>query len=143
MRKEEAFMVLSSFAEVRMIELEKSRHVLIEQGIILMKVKDGAFFELEDAEKSHRAHLELSDGKPFCILLDTEEGFFNVSPDAKKKIASKEYALYMKASAFIVTSMAARMTGNFFIKFIRPAAPTHLFAKKEEALEWLRKYAAN
>jgi len=136
-------MVLASFAEVRSIELSKSRHTLIEPGIILMLVKEGEFFEEEDAEKSHQAHLELSDGQPFCILLDTMNGFFNVSPEAKKRIASKEYAQHLKASAFVVTSLPARLTGNFFIRFLKPASPTHLFGKQSEALEWLRKFNKN
>ena len=125
------------------IVLSKSVHTLIDCCIIEMEVKDGEFFELEDVEKSHKAHLELSGGKPFCILLDTKEGYFNVSPEAKKKIASPEYAKFMKASAFVVTSLPARLTGNFFIKFMKPPAPTKLFAKKEEAVAWLKGFEKN
>lgn len=122
------------------IRLPKSQHILLEPGIILMLVNEGTTFELADAKKAHKAHLELSEGGLFCVLLDTQGGFFIVSSEAKKKIASAEYARYMKASAFVVTSLAARIAGNFFIKFMKPAAPTRLFASRQKALIWLRKF---
>jgi len=134
-------MVMAGFADAHVIQLEKSTHILLEPGILLMEVKEGVFFELDDAEIAHEAHLKLGSGKPFCILLDTKDGFFNVSPEAKKRIASAEFAQYMLASAFVVTSMPARLAGNFFVRLVKPAAPTRLFSNRSDALRWLKTFA--
>jgi hypothetical protein len=122
--------------------LAKSTHTLLETDpvIIKMEVEEGIFYELQDVEQAHQAHLQLSEGKSFCVLLDTQKGYFNVQIEAFRKIASPEYAKHLKASAFVVTSMPARLAGNFFIRFVKPTSPTKIFSTQGEAMTWLRTF---
>lgn len=126
----------------RTIRNKKSTHTLLEPHIIEMKVNEGEFFEVEDVVHSHEAHMNLSKEDFFCVLLDTSDSFFTVSPEAKKKIGSKEYARHLYASAFVVNSLATRLAGNFFIRFVKPEAPTRLFSDRETALNWLRSFVS-
>jgi hypothetical protein len=42
------------------------------------------------------------------------------------------------ASAFVLNSLATRLTGNFFIRFHKPVNPTRLFNDEKKAFDWLR-----
>jgi hypothetical protein len=128
--------------ERRQIKLDNSTHTLIETNppIIKMEVTEGEFVEVGTIEKVHKINLELSNGKPFCILLDTSAGYFNISPQANELLASPAYALKRIATAIIVKTLATRLMGNFFIRFNKPPTPTRLFKTEEEAMTWLLRY---
>lgn len=92
--------------------------------------------ELEDVVEMREMLVELSRGNKFCVLLDARNRF-NVSSEARALIASKEYSSERIASAFIVTSLANQLVGNFFIKVNKPLTPTKMFSSEESALNWL------
>lgn len=108
----------------------------VGNSIIRLEVVEGAELELEDAVLMHSSMLELSGGKRFCVLFIANTQF-SVSSAARKKIASKEYSSMRYADAFVTSSLANKLTGNFFIKFNKPESPTKIFTKEEEAIEWL------
>lgn len=124
------------------IQLKKSSHTLVETSppIIKMEVNESDFLEVEDVEAVRKVNLEFSQGKPFCILLNTEKGYFNVSPEANKLLTSKEFAEKRMAAAFIVNSLAARLAGNFFIRLSKRSSPTRMFTNEKDALNWLRSF---
>jgi len=124
------------------IQLKKSLHTLIEINppIIKMEVGENEFLEVEDIKAVRKANLELSDGKPFCVLLDTGKGYFNTSPDAFKLLASEEYTEKRMGTAIIAKSLATKIAGNFFIRFNKPPTPTRLFSSEKEAMKWLRTF---
>jgi hypothetical protein len=128
--------------EKKQIKLERSAHTLIETNppIIKIEVGENEFIEVAEVEKIHQANLELSNSRPFCVLLDTSKGHFNVSPAANKLLASAEYGNTRMAAAIIVKTLATKLAGNFFITFNKPSTPTRLFTNEEDALEWLRKF---
>ena len=130
-------------SQKKQIILDKSTHTLIEINppIIKMEVKEGDFIEVADIEKIHETNLSLSNQEPFCVLLDTSQGHFNVSPEANKLLASYAYAKTRMAAAIIVKTLATKLAGNFFIRFNKPPTPTKVFTNEEEALVWLRRYA--
>lgn len=140
MKKEEAYM---EFVRVKnKIQLKKSLHTLIETNppIIKMEVNESDFLEMEDVKAIREVNLEFSEGKPFCVLLNTDKGYFNVSPEANKLLASKEFAEKRMAAAFVVNSLATKLAGNFFIKLSKRSSPTRMFTKEEEAIKWLKSF---
>jgi len=129
--------------EGKQIKLTKSLQTLIETDppIIKMEAAENEFFELEDIKEIHEANLKLSNGKPFCVLLDTSKGHFSVSPKANELLASTEYAKTRRATAMVVNSLATKMAAYFFIRFNKPPTPTRVFTQAEEALKWLKTFA--
>ena len=105
---------------------KKSTHELIEPHIIRMRVRDGEDVEIEDVMQMHEANAKLTGGKPFAVLLDVKN-HFNVSKEARELIASERFAEHLLASAFVVRTLAAKLTGNFYLHFNRPHNPTRLF----------------
>ncbi len=133
---------MESHKTIKKIQLQKSLHTLIETNppIIKMEVTEGVFIEIAEIKEVHKTNLELSGGKPFCVLLDTSNGYFSVSPAGNKLLASPEYAMKRIATAIIVKNLATRLMGNFFILFNKPPSPTSLFTTEEDAMIWLRKF---
>lgn len=130
-------------SERRQIRLAKSLHTLIESDppIIRMEVETMEMLEVADVAPIRNANLALSGGKPFCVLLDTSKGYFNVTPEANRLLASKEYAGTRIATALVVKSLATRLAGNFFMR-LRPGSPTRLFHYESDALAWLKTFAS-
>lgn len=124
------------------IRLKKTVHTLIEEipPIIKMWVNDHEFLEVDDVRAMREVNLSLSEGKPFCVLLDTGEGYFNLVPEAAKLLNSKEYAEKRMAAAFIVKSLASRLAGNFFIRMGGRYHHTRMFSEETEALKWLKTF---
>ena len=125
------------------IQLKKSLHTLVETNppIIKMEVNELSYLEVEDIAAVREVNLEFSEGKPFCVLLNTEKGYFNVSPEANKLLTSEEFSEKRMAAAFIVNSLATKLAGNFFIKLSKRKSPTKMFTNEGEAVKWLKGFA--
>ncbi|MGZ3861952.1 MAG: DUF7793 family protein [Bacteroidia bacterium] len=129
--------------EGKFIQLKKARLTFINSipPIIKMEAEPSEFLEIEDVKLIRAANLELSGNMPFCVLLDTSKGYFNISHDANKLLASKEYSAMRIGTAILAKSVATRLAGNFFITVNKPATPTKLFSTHNEAIAWLRQLA--
>lgn len=86
------------------------------------------------------ANLKLSEGKPFCLIMNVLADYYTYSTDAKELFASNEYCVLIKATAFVVEQLSFRLMAAFYIKFHKPVSPTQIFGSEDEALTWLRKF---
>jgi hypothetical protein len=118
----------------------KFTQTLIEAGIIRLVVTEGSFLDVEDVLVIRKVNLGFSKGSRFCVLLDTSNGYFTASPEAMKMLSSPAYLDSRKATAIVVKSLAAKITGNFFRLLNPPHCPTRLFNSEPEALKWLRQF---
>src|SRR3989344_3360742 len=122
-----------------MAEYSNSKYeiTILEDYIFKLKPFEGVEIDLEDAREMRRVYLKFSEGRPFAILLDATQNF-TPTDEARRLIASKEFTEKRFAAAFVTTTLANKIIGNFFIKFNKPASPTKLFNDEETALHWLR-----
>src|SRR5688572_7854267 len=44
---------------------------------------------------------------------------------------------YALAEAYMTHSLPQKLVGNFYLQFNKPARPTRMFTREEDALEWL------
>lgn len=126
------------------VRLKKTLHVIVQEDPLIIKIESfsGEYVEAEDVEEIRAANLQLSGGKPFCILLDISRGHAPSSPEANKLMASKEFAHNRIAIGIVARSLAAKLLSNFFIRFNKPLTPTRVFTSEEDAVEWLNAQAA-
>ena len=124
----------------KVIQLPKTTHTLVEDGIIKIDGYEGEHIELADAVKMREANLKLSEGKSFCLIMNGLTNYYTYSTEAKELFASKEYCVLRKATAFVVKQLSFRLMAAFYIKFHKPLSPTQIFGSEEEALIWLRKF---
>lgn len=125
-----------------MIKTAKYTLELIEPFIIKATPVENTEFELSDVIVMKKGTTELSGGGKFVVLLDATHNFL-VSSEARIKLSSKEYTKDRIATAFVTTSLANKIIGNFFIKINKPASPTKLFSEEQPALMWLREQLKN
>lgn len=122
------------------IRLNKSLHAVIEDNPLIIRIEStaGEFIEASDANAMREANLELSNGMPYYILLDTSKGFASATPEANKIFAAREFSENRMAIAIIAKSLASKIVSNFFIRFNQPHTPTRVFIDEQEAVEWLK-----
>lgn len=112
----------------------------LDNSIFKLMPFEGVELDIEDVQKMRSVYLELSKGEKFAVLLDAKY-VFTTTEEARKLLASKEYTDKRFAAAFVTSSLANKIFGNFFIKFNKPASPTKLFTEESSALEWLEEQA--
>ncbi len=80
--------------------------------------------------------LKLTKGDYYRSLV-TMDGHVSITSEARALGASDQSNKKMIAQAIVVSGLATRLLGNFFIRFNKPASPTRLFSKTDEAIAWL------
>ena len=104
----------------------------------MIEGKEGEHIELSDAIEMRDANLKLTDGKPFCLLMNGITSYHTYSSEAKELFASEEYCKLRRAVAFISNSLPVTLLVKFFINLNKPKSPSRVFSNKEEALTWLK-----
>ena len=113
---------------------------LIKDDILYVRAKEDADFTLEATIEGVEARKKLQQGKKYPVLVDTRL-MFQVSEESREYGASKEVTELSSAMAILSgTSLATTLIGNFFIKFNKPAIPTKMFKKEDNAIEWLNSF---
>lgn len=120
------------------IQLPKTRHLLIGPGIIMIEGVEGEHIELSDAIEMREANLKLSEGKPFCLLMNGISSFHTYSSEAKELFASEEYCKLRRGVAFTSNSLPVTLMAKFFINLNKPKSSSKVFSTREEALTWLK-----
>lgn len=110
-----------------------------EKRIVFVKIKDNAEIELDDVVQNAKATKMLTDNDKYMVIVDANANL-SVTKEARSYSAQKNDTDCRVAEAYIVTSVANKIIGNFYIKFNKPSVPTKLFSTKELAIEWLENY---
>ncbi|MGZ3884208.1 MAG: DUF7793 family protein [Bacteroidia bacterium] len=76
-------------------------------------------------------------GEKFYILSEGT-GFFNITNEARRLSATREFSGHMAAVAFYTTNESLRFLGNVYNNINQPAVPTKIFGDRNSAHDWLR-----
>ena len=110
---------------------------LLTENIIENYIHDNSSVEVEDVRAIKEVNLKLTEGKPYCILVDSGM-VTTISSEARKLSASKEFAQKTIAKALLVHSVGHRLVGRFYIKINKPHIKTKIFSDREDAIDWLK-----
>lgn len=123
------------------IELKTATIELDESGFLWTRFKNDIELELENAREHKDAILQLCEGKARPFINDGTKVFGSISPEAKEFLAKdKEIQALRLSQAFIVDTLATRMIARVFVRFNKPANPTHITGSREDAINWSRKF---
>ncbi len=103
---------------------------------IEFKVKQNVTLQAKDIWESRELSVNYIPNKKFLVLFESDENV-DVSGDARRAGASKEYALHVDALAIYSAKMHENIIGNLFLKINKPIVPTKFFDDREKAKEWL------
>ncbi|MES2567852.1 MAG: hypothetical protein V4565_13350 [Bacteroidota bacterium] len=130
-----------------MVEFSKIRTKFNEiwiddEGILVLKPKEGAELDLEEVKVCFEAYKELGVGPQNKVLelIDARDG--SMSSEARA-YAAKNGVDYFIAAAIISDSLAVRLVVNFFNSFYSQLVPFKMFSTEEEGRKWLRTFRDN
>ncbi len=105
---------------------------------IEFKVKKNITLQESDIWESRELSINYLPNTKFKVLMETDENF-NLSLDARRAGASKEYAQHVSALALCSNRMHEMIIGHLFLKINKPHVPTKFFNDRTKAIEWLNK----
>ena len=110
---------------------------LAPDGILTVRIRDGAYQSLTDAEQNLGAALEERAGKRCPILVDIREAQ-PLDAEVRHYYSGQVLVDGFSALALLVdASPLGKMLGNVYLRVARPGIPTRLFIQPAEAREWL------
>lgn len=121
-------------------ELPTAHFVMLEHDIVWVRYKPyDEEISLEDA-LLHTAVLDkLNGGQPVHTIVDFRDIHVAFTNEARDYFAQNEQHSALRMSqALILSSLAHRIVGNFYLKFNRPNCPARIFANPQDALEWIQ-----
>lgn len=105
-------------------------------GILRIHLLEGAEIGLEEARENQDLAQKLTAGRNHLALVFDSETF-TVTPEARAFAAASNHSNRRIAMAYVTTSLANRLLGNFYIQFNKPIVPTRIFNSEISAHEWL------
>ena len=109
------------------------------EGILRIKVIEGAHMTVAALEEDARLNIELTGDKKALALYDAR-GFFTIEPKAREYLKSGIIDPTRIATAVLTNRLAVRILANFFMRFNKPKTPMKMFSHEEAALKWLRSF---
>lgn len=110
-------------------------------GYVHATMREGARFELEDAQDAVLATWRVAGERRLPVLVDSRR-VRHQSRAAREYFMSEEVSRRVSAVAIVVDSPVSRVIGSFFMRLGRHRIPTQLFTDDEAARAWLRTMAA-
>jgi len=110
---------------------------MTDEGILIVKMNENAQIDVSQVKEQCEAALKLTKGEKYAVLVDARASL-TATPEARSFGALPELYPNIIAQAILVTSLANKLMGNFYIKFNKPPVPAQLFKTEKGAMDWLR-----
>jgi hypothetical protein len=108
------------------------------QGLLIVRINDGAQQTLDDARENLAAAVSEAGGKRRPLLIDIRTAR-PLSADARHHYSGQTLVERFSALALLVeASPFGRMMGNVYLRVARPGIPTQLFSDEIQAIDWLQ-----
>ena len=122
----------------KIFNLGHSEIFLRKDGIIQLNCGDDVTYEVSQIKENLDCIRSIGNGKKLPVL-NVAGKYTNVTRETREFIAKAEFSIdCISAEAYILRSIAQRITANFYIKINKPKMPTAYFTKEENAVEWLK-----
>ena len=120
-----------------MPETKTARIALNDQGLLIVRIKDGAHQSLADAKENLALAVSETRGERRPLLIDIRKAQ-PLEADARHHYSGQTLVERFSALALLIEgSPFGRMMGNVYLRIARPGIPTQLFSDEVRALEWL------
>lgn len=113
---------------------------LDENGILHIRVTEGAHVDLDSIRADHQLCLQLTGGRKVPALFDASV-FFTITAEARDYAKEHISDRYRVATAVLTNKVGVKILAQGYININQPVTPVKIFCKQEEALEWLLGFA--
>jgi hypothetical protein len=115
---------------------------LEDDGVLIVRIRDGANQKPADARENLTAAMSEAGGKRRPLLVDIT-GSPPLDAETRHLYSGQTMVDGFTALALLVeASPFGRMMGNVYFRVARPGIPTQLFTEEGPAVEWLKRYLA-
>ena len=122
------------------LETRTAQVELVEQGIVLTRIRRGASQDLTDARQNLGASIEAAGGVRRPLLVDIT-GAAPLPPEVRHYYTGERLVGAFTALALLVEASPLGTTmGNIYLKIASPGIPTRLFTLESAALGWLAEH---
>ncbi len=123
-----------------MPDTKTARISLNGDGLLVVRINDGAYQSLTDAKENLAIAVSETHGQRRPLLIDIRSAR-PLDADARHHYSGQTLVESFSALALLVeASPFGRMMGNVYLRIARPGIPTQLFAQEAQALKWLTNY---
>jgi hypothetical protein len=120
-----------------MPDTRTARIQLNDQGLLIVRVNDGAQQSLADAKENLAVAVSEARGTRRPLLIDIRRAR-PLDADARHHYSGQTLVDAFSALALLVeASPFGRMFGNVYLRIAKPGIPTRLFSDEMEAAKWL------
>ena len=117
---------------------QTARIDLDDQGLVVVRINDGARQSLADAQENLGLAVSQAGGTRRPLLIDIRTAQ-PLDADARHHYSGQALVERFSALALLVeASPFGRMLGNVYLRVARPGIPTQLFSDEGEAVAWLK-----
>jgi hypothetical protein len=120
-------------------DLGHSKVHLREDGIVQIEFGDNIDIDLKQAVEIVETIAEFTEEKKVPVLNIAGKNTSATSA-AREYSASPAGLKYTTADAYVVTNIAQKILGNFYISFNKPPVITRIFDEQDKAVEWLKTF---
>jgi hypothetical protein len=115
---------------------------LNDEGLLIVRINDGAYQSLDDAKENLALAVSETRGRRRPLLIDIRTAQ-PLDADARHHYSGQTLVERFSALALLVdASPFGRMMGNVYFRIARPGIPTQLFSEEARAIEWLNGHLA-
>ena len=123
-----------------MAETRTARIGLSESGLVVVRIHNGAYQSLGDAQENLAACLTATLGHRRPLLIDIR-GAKPLDADVRHHYSGRTLVEGFSALALLIeSSPLGLMMGNVYLRVARPGIPTQLFQDEARAIEWLSRH---
>ena len=117
---------------------QTARVALDDQGLVVVRINDGACQSLADAHENLGLAMSETRGTRRPLLIDIRTAQ-PLDADARHHYSGEALVERFSALALLVeASPFGRMLGNVYLRVARPGIPTQLFSDETQAVAWLK-----
>ena len=110
---------------------------LRDDGLVIVRIRDGAYQSLEDARTNLAVAISETAGQRRPLLVDIRTSQ-PLDADARHHYSGQTLVDSFTALALLIdSSPLGRMMGNVYFRVARPGIPALLFGDESRAVEWL------
>ncbi|MBK6521686.1 MAG: hypothetical protein KBG47_10780 [Bacteroidia bacterium] len=120
------------------IDLSHSELFLRDDGIVQVNTTDHDY-GMKELKEINIAQGQLNNGKRRLLLVIVSE-FANIEKEGREYMATDESTQFSIVEAYVISSLAHKILGNFYMRMNKPSVPTRFFTEIKVAEEWLNTY---
>src|SRR5262245_30201629 len=126
----------------RMPSMRTAQIDLTDDGLLIVRINDGAFQSPDDAKENLALAVAEARGKRRPLLIDIHAAQ-PLDAEARHHFSGQTLVERFSALALLVeASPFGRMMGNVYLRIARPGIPTLLFSDEMQAVKWLSGHRA-